>query len=231
MPPEETTPPGAVTPPATPPAPAAGGATPPPASPPVTPPAAPEVDETKLDPATKAHIEKLRREAAGYRVKAKEATDKLQTVKKSLGIEGDLESPEEKVKNLSQEKLTLSFENAVLASALENGVPKEGLDYFSFLVQREASGLKENEEVSAERLSALALEAKTKAIKTPASSTVTPTPGSGGGATPPAPANGDQLTVEKFAVMTMTEKSKLYETNPTVYEQMFKTALEKKLIK
>lgn len=204
----------------------AAAVTPPVSTPIVTPPPAGDLDLSKLDEATRNYILSLRKEAGGYRTKAKEANDLLKGVKTSLGLD-DQASPEEKIKSLNAQTTNLAHENAVLANALEHGVQKDGLDYFSYLVTREAGLLKDGEELQATKIAELAAEAKAKAVKPGASTSVVP---AAGGQTPP-PANGNTMTVEGFVALSITQRSTLFNTHPEVYSELFSQAVKKGLIK
>ncbi len=184
-----------------------------------------ELDPEKADEKTKAYIAKLRKEAAGYRSEAKEAKTKLETVTKALGGSGGDETPEQQVARLAAEHETIAFDNAVLANAIEHGVPKDGMKFFKYLLAEAAQELKDGEEMSAEKITELAKEAKAKAVKPSANTTVTDP-------TKPSPASGTTpLTVEQFASLGFNEKCRLFEKDPVQYESLFKQASAKRLLK
>lgn len=171
----------------------------------------------------KAYIEALRKENAKYRTKAKELDSelqglngrfsKLETGLKTLfgGEEEDL-TPEEQINGLSQQNETLNFKSAVMEAAIEYGVGKESIDYFSYLLEQTAGSLEEGQELSEEDVTAIAQKAKS--VNAPTSTSV-------GGTTVPQGAVGDsELTVEKFADMTLTEKSLLFQKQPETYKAL-----------
>lgn len=204
-----------VDPPVTPP----GTVTPPPAN-------ADDVDLEKLDEKTRNYIKKLRQESGGYRTKLKTSESNLSQVKRLLGLEAeDQTSPEQRIEALQQQTEAQQFQSAVLQNALEHGVGKDGLEYFTFLLAKARDGLNDGEEVTEEEIAAAALEAKAKSIKPKATSSVTP----GNAGTPP-PTTGGEITVEAFAKMGVTEKSKIFTEQPELYERLWKQMKEKKLI-
>lgn len=199
----------------------------PPVTPPPAPPAGSGFDLEKLDPEAKKYILDLRKENAGYRTKAKEANEALKGVKGALGLNDDQVSPEERAAALAAQVEHQQLQQAILTNALEHGVPKEGIDYFTFLINKAVEALGEGEELPDTKIAALALEAKGKAIKPKANSSVQPP--AGGGAPPPG--EQGETTVEEFVAMNITEKSKLYTEHPETYERLWKLAMNKKLIK
>jgi hypothetical protein len=182
-------------------------------------------DLSKLPPEKLAEMVKdLRKESAASRTRAKEASEKLSAVKLSLGI-AENESPEEKLKKLTEERELATFENAILVNAMEHGVPKDSLDYFSYLIRREARALRDGEELPTEKIAALAVEAKGKSSKSATTSVAT------SAGSQPATSGQATLTVEQFAAMGYTEKAKLAASNEAVYSELMRQALSKKLIR
>lgn len=186
-------------------------------------------DDSKMDANTKAYIQQLRKENAKYRTEAKANKDKLESVKSSLGLVGD-ETPEDKAKRLAAERETVAFENAVLSNAIEHGVPKEGMEYFQFMLAKAAGNLKAGEELPELKIAEIAKEAKAKSVKPQATTTVTSHSG-GVPTTPPPAGTSETVTVEKFTGMGFNERVKLYETNPSLYESLMAQATQKRLIK
>ncbi len=204
----------------------------------VDPPADPgsqdDQDDAGWDDKTKAYIQKLRKEAADGRTKSKahstelatlkEQFSKLQTgMKKALGIEDDA-SPEEKAAALGEENASLAFKTAVLESALDHGIPKEQLGYYEFLIHQKAGELAENEELSDEHMSAILEQVKAVSGKTTTTRTSPASPAN------PSAANPSALTVEKFAKLTVSEKSALYVKDQATYTALMAEAKSKKLI-
>lgn len=188
------------------------------------------LDEDKLDEKTKAYLAKLRRENASHRTKNKDLKSKFsvseerrKAILKAAGITEESEKPEEQVKSLTVDNQTLAFRTAVLQSAVENGVGASDLEFFEFLVVKEAGKLEEGEEIPAETIADLAKKAKRGSGK--ANSSV------GGGNKPPPGGDKGVVTFEKFRTMSITEKSDLYEKNPALYnELMAKARRERKLV-
>lgn len=194
-------------------------------------------DETKLDEKTKAYLAKLRKEAAGHRTKAKDLASKLKisedqkrAVLKAVGIEDESESPEEKLKTLSTESQQLAFRTAILESAVENGIGKDDLGFYEFLVSKAVQALEEGDELSEEQMAEIVAQVGKRGGGKGSANSSVGTGGKGKGAPNPEPKAGD-VTLEKFIRMSITEKSKLYETNEDLYLSLMSQAkAQKKLV-
>lgn len=199
-----------------------------------------KVDEEKLDGKTKAYLAKLRKENAGHRTKNKELVSKLgvseaqkKAILKAAGIEDESESPEEKVKSLTADSQQLAFRTAILESAVEHGIGKDNLEFYEFLVAKAVEGLKEGEELSDEAMEAIITKVKKAAGGKGGANTSVGTGADGkGGKTPPDPnSKTGEITLEKFIRMSVTEKSKLYETNLDLYTTLMAQArAQRKLV-
>ncbi len=195
-----------------------------------------DFDESKADEKTKKYLAKLRKENASHRTRAKDLASKAKgleernkAILKAAGIETEEDKPEEKVKVLSQEKSTLAFRNAVLETALEHGVPADGIKYFQYLLADATDALEEGEELSEESLAEIVAEVKKGRSKGSANSSVTT--GKDGKKAPSPGGNSNTITLEKFCSMSMVEKSKLFETNQSLYtELMMQAKAKKKLV-
>jgi len=178
-----------------------------------------------LDPKTKAYIQKLRKEAAGGRTehnKLKAQVEQLTAgLKKLVGGEDDT-PPEKKMEMLEAQQASSQFENAILNTAIEHGIPKEGMKYFKFLMGSAFEELQEGEELSEEKILEVVKEAKGRGAA-PAPST------SPSGTTPP-PSGKGSVTLEQFARMSLTEKSDLYNKNAELYQALFNEAKEKRML-
>lgn len=186
-------------------------------------------DESKLDADTKAYIAKLRKENASHRTKAKglasekQAADKkLAEVLKVLGITEE-EKPEEKVKNLTQVTQAQSFRVGILELAVEHGIGKDSVEYFEFLVTKEAGKLEEGEELSEDALKEIV--AKVGKLGKGKANT-----GAGTGQKPPTPGSSGEVTLDQFVGMSIMEKSDLYQKNPELYKTLMADARKKKKI-
>lgn len=187
-----------------------------------------EEDESKWDEATKAYIARLRGENANHRTKNKDLKSKLseseakkKAILKAAGIEDDSENPEEKLKTAGAQNSELTFRNAMLEMALENGIPKEDVKYFSFLVQEATASLKDDEELSPEQMAGLVADVKKRSGGKAANTSVN---GKGAGSGTPPPGGNDQVNLDGFCKMRFTEKSALYGKNPALYEQLMQEA-------
>lgn len=193
-------------------------------------------DESALDAKTKSYLAKLRKENAKYRIDAKESKSKLKAeeekkkaILRAAGIElEDDEEPTEKLKKVSETNNNLQFRNAILETAVAHGVGSDGLKYFQFLMSEAVNELEEDEELSDEKLAEIVAEAKAKGGKGKANTSVGT--GGKGGKEAPKPGASDKVTLEKFTRMTMVEKSKLYETNRALYEELVNEAKKKRVL-
>jgi hypothetical protein len=190
-----------------------------------------KLDESKMDKATKEYIAKLRAENAKHRTKGKDLASRLMAseeqkkeILKAAGIQVEEDKPEEKLKVLQAETQTKDFRLAVLESAIAHGIPKDRVKYYQFLITEATESLEEGEELSDDELAKIVAEVKKAPAK--ANSSVGSEDGKGGG-TPP-PGSSDGMTLEKFCSMSITEKSKMYEKTPALYEEFLKLAKAKK---
>ena len=181
----------------------------------------------------KAYIESLRKESAGYRTKAKDLESKhttlndrfskLETGLKTLfGGESEDEAPESKLERLSEHNAALEFHHAVAETALELGVSKADYEYFTFLLQKATSELGEGEELGEEELLEIAARAKRSANGKATSTS---------GKTPGMESNQEEVTLDDFAAMSLSEKTVLYNKNQKLYQELYtKAKAAKRLI-
>ena len=199
-------------------------------------------NEPKFSDEQKAYIQKLRKESSGYRQKAKGLESKLTAltekvskleggIKKAIGIEGEGEADPEKLKGTIADKdaqiVQLQSQLGLMQAADEYGIPSKGRKYFATLVADAADSLEEGEEITEEQMADIVTEVKSLFGKA-ANSSINDDDGKGGGGKPPA--GGDKITVEKFAKMTTTEKSVLYQKNPDLYKDLFQQAKDKRML-
>ena len=178
----------------------------------------------------KLEIKRLRDENAKHRQKNKGLEERVNaldgTIKKfktELGLE-ESEDPAERLKSVQQQKEALEAEVAVARIIYDNDIPKDSEKYFRFLLSEKFSSLKEGEELTEEDLAAVVKEARAKGAKASGATGVDPVG-------KPAPDGGSSgLSPESFAKMSVMEKSQLYSKNPDLYNKLFTTASEKKLI-
>ena len=95
----------------------------------------------------------------------------------------------------------------------ECGIEENEKEYFSFLLEKELSSLNEDEELSEESVDAIIK--KTKAINSPASTTIT----EGEAEKTPTSVIDRDMTLEKFMTLSMMERSQLYGEEPKIYEK------------
>lgn len=196
-----------------------------------------EVDESKWDEKTKAYIAKLRGESAKHRTKAKELGSKLtqteaqkKAILKAAGIEDESESPEVKLQAATSEKHALTFRNATLELALENGIAKDDVEYFQFLIEKRAAGLKDDEELSDEQMAGIIADVKKRGGKGAGNTSVGQGKGASGGTggSPNPEGTNTAVTLDQFCKMNMSEKTKLYGQNADLYNQLMSQAREAK---
>lgn len=185
-------------------------------------------DETKLDDKTKAYLKKLRDENAKHRNKSKDLASKLKVTEeqkrailKAAGIETDEEKPEEKVKKLQGETQSLAVRSAILESAIHFGISRDDLEFYEFLVTKEASKLEEGDELAEEALAAIAQKVKKAATSKGANTSV----GDGNKGKPaPKPGPNGEVSLGEFLKMGIMAKSKLYQAHPEVYNKLVEEA-------
>lgn len=212
-----------------------GSQTPPKKTEPQTKPGADgELDSSKWDDDTRKYIEKLRKESADRRTKANNLetklnanTEQMAAIKKALGIEDGL-SPEEELQ-VAQARMYEAQNDAYLKGiAIEQGISYDNYEYFQFLVNKRASELDENEELSEEALGEIVSEAKKRSQSAMSSTSVTTGSTDGKGAPPSG--EGDEVTIEAFVAMNISERSQLYTKNPELYSSLMAKAKEKRML-
>jgi len=175
-------------------------------------------------------IKDLRSESAKHRTANRGLEDRfsqLETgMKSALGLgEDDKLSPEEQVNGLKGENEDLAVQNAILGLALENGISGDGLEYFSFLMEKQLGTLEDGQELSEEDFASIV--GKSKGSKGQSNDSSVNEQGNRN----KDPNAGTGVTLESFVNMGMMEKSKLYAEKPEVYKALFAQAKEKNLIK
>lgn len=167
-------------------------------------------------------LKDLRGEAAKYRTQNKTLSERLGKLETGLkGIFGedsdDEQDPSEKVKVLSQVTQNLEVKNAMLQIALENGVGVDDYEFFEFKMGKALEALEEGQEMTEDELTEIISGIKSKSGKGVASSSTKD------GQKPP-PAKDGEVTQEEFNRYSITQKSKLYQTNPALYDKLVKNA-------
>lgn len=184
-----------------------------------------EFDFESLDPKTKAHIKKLRKEAADSRTetnKLKARFESFETnLKKLVGGEDDQEPPEKKLESLTAQSESLALENAILGEAVKHGIGADSLDYFRFCMGNAMAKLEEGEELSEEKFAEVVKEVKSKSKGGTSAGPTSPS------SPPPSPGNPGSVTLDQFLKMTMFEKSTLYNKNPDLYQRLTDEAKSK----
>jgi len=181
-------------------------------------------DLNSLDPKVQNYIKSLRQEAAGHRTatnQMKMQFEDLQGRLKSVfGGETDEVPVEDRLAHLAETADTLSFQNAVLQTALSNGISGEGLPYMQFLLQQATGSLEEGEEMDEGRLAAIIEEVKSKSSR--------PAFTNSSVGSPRGPSNAAQnITVEQFSRMGITERTALYRKNESLYESLMQASKSK----
>ena len=174
-------------------------------------------------------VKDLRGESAKHRTRAKNLEDsqtKLKTKLVEAGfIEDDSKEPAEQLESFKQATAELQVKNAILQAAVENGISKDGVDYFEFLVNKKLGALEEGAEITSDDLAAWATEAKKKFGGGSGGSTSV---GADGKKNP----NGDSsVTLDQFVKMSTGEKSSLFNKDRAAYDQLFSQAKSKGLLK
>jgi len=183
-------------------------------------------DSSKWDESTRNYIKKLRGEAASNRKKASSLEERLNAIEKGLkkvvgGEEDDDLTPEDRAQALEAYAGQKDFETEVLRLALDNGIGKDKLEYFEFLIAKAAGSLGEDEELDEEAIAGLVK--KVKSSGDPSGTSTSITPSGEGGDTPPPDKSGD-VNLDKFCNMSMVQKSKLFESNRALYDKLMSEA-------
>lgn len=184
------------------------------------------LDESTLDPKTKAFVQKLRRENAKHRTTAKNLGTRLSVfesgLKKLVGGEGDERSTEDKLAELTQENESRAFKTAVLEAAMDHGVSKEEREFFEFKVGKRLVSLKEGEELTDEDFADIAKEVKKSSgggnkVRTSVDDDKAGNPNGKG-----------EMTVDQFVQLGVIAKSALYDKNRALYDKLFAEAKTKR---
>jgi len=195
-----------------------------------------EPDGSNWSDDVKSYVSKLRNENASWRKKVREFEAKTTTLETKLGSfesglkklvggeEDDKTSPEEKLTILEQTRQGLELENAILASAVENGIPADQFEYYSFLLNNRFAKLEENEELSEEMLEEVISKVKGNVSAGAKNTSVE------GSNTPNPESTPGTVTLEQFKNMSMTEKSVLFQKNKDLYNSLFSQAKAKRLL-
>ena len=113
----------------------------------------------------------------------------------------------------------------------EHEIPSASKKYFKFLVSQEFEKLKDDEEISEERMTEIAAEAKKVGSgggKNSKSSTSVDLDADGKKKDPAG--KDDAISVGQFSKMNMGERTELYTKNPALYEKLKNEAVEKRLL-
>lgn len=194
-----------------------------------------DLDDSEIDKLPKgaqALIKKLRKEAASKRTEANNLKSKNEKYEKAFKIisgDDDEEEPEVKLGKVQEHAQSLQVKNALLEMAIENGIGPKDRKYFEFLMSEKLEELGEGEELSEEHIAEVVAAAKGKGGGTPANTGTKGDGGSKGGDKKPA-GDSDGTTLEQFVGMTVSQKSKLYNEKPEVYNTLMAQARAKKLI-
>lgn len=177
-------------------------------------------------------IKGLRQENADFRTKKNNLSTRLENIENGFkqmfgGEEGQEQlSPEQKIEQLQGGYESLSYENAVMGLAYENGIPMENYEYFNFLMDKQVNGLEEGQELSEDQL--LEVIQKAKGFNATMDDSNTSVDGANGNNDPQG--QQGEITLDQFAKMGMVEKSELYRKSPAIYNQLIKQAREKRLL-
>lgn len=172
-------------------------------------------------------IKDLRSESAKNRTDNKTIRGEFDSLKKgmakALGIEDDAK-PEDKIADLNGQNSSLTFQNAILSVAVQNGIGEKQMDYFSFLMEKAVEKLDEGQELSDDQLAELVKKAKAQGGVS-SDSSVDDT--GGDGKPPKNPDSSGDMTLEQFCALNIIEKSSLYRTKPDVYNRLVSQAKAK----
>ena len=193
-----------------------------------------EPNPGKWDAETTAYIKQLRNENAARRTENKEVKDNMTALQEqfttlqsgiaqAMGIQTDL-TPEQQLEEVTSRSHDLETQNAMLSIMMEKGIGKDQSDYFSFLVEKKAGELGENEEMTDEMIDGIVAEVQRVSGRQGASTSVTTDP------TPNPQDNPNGPSLEEFASMSISEKSALYGKSPELYNTLMTQAAQQNLV-
>lgn len=196
-------------------------------------------DENMSPEDMKKLVAKLRKENASRRTATKSQedlnatlTEKLNKITKHLGLEDDKADPEEKIKGLQSKNAELELDLAITQMARAHNVPVEHDDYFRYLVQKRVAEFektaKDGEEFPEELFKEVAEEVSQYGGQGQQRKSLG---ASNGGQKKPASQNNGDLTAEKFADLSLSDKVALKQKDPETYKRLWSEAVSKRLIK
>ncbi len=171
--------------------------------------------EDKWDAETKAYIQRLRGENAKHRTTNKELRQQIGKIEGAV-IGDQPDDPETALVEAVSMNEQLMARNAVLESAIENKIPHDQVDYYGYLIGKEAEELEEGDELDLTPIVDRVMKIG-QSEPMPGAGATTGTPPPKGGA---PGAGGNQPGVEQFKKMTFLEKSTLQRENPELYESL-----------
>jgi hypothetical protein len=174
-------------------------------------------------------IKSLRNENAKYRTEKNNFQTRLENIEsgfKQMFGEGDGQelTPEQQVEQLSAGYEQMSYQNAIMGLAYENGIPMDNYEYFNFLMDKAVNSLEEGQELSEEQL--LEVIQRSKGFNQTMDNANSSVDGQAG----QAPEGNQGTTLEQFLKMNVVQKSELYRNKPEIYNSLFAQAKEKRLI-
>lgn len=195
-------------------------------------------DFTSLEEANKA-IKALRKENATRRTANKSLedsvsalTEKLGKVSKHLGLEDEAADPEEVIRGLQDTSAKLEMELAITQMARANNISVEHDDYFKFLVQKRIAEFEESAQEGDELPEDFFQKVAEEVSQYGGNGTRRGSLGANGGNKPPVkPNNNSDVTAEKLAQMSMSEKVAFRQKDPETYKRLWNEAVSKRLIK
>jgi hypothetical protein len=183
----------------------------------------------------KNYIKALRKENAKYRTKGKNLEDRLGKLEKGLkglagGEDEDNLTAEEKLLATTQRVQISAYENVILEQAIDHGISgKDGRKLFKFYVSEAAQELGEGEELSDEDIALIATKVKKMTGgKTVAKTSVNGKKASGNSDEAPDPEETDNVTLDQFCAMNITQKTKLHSEDPATYQRLFNEQVRKR---
>jgi hypothetical protein len=194
------------------------------------------LDDVLKDPKkAKGYIKALRKENAKYRTKGKNLEERLGKLEKGLkglagGDEDETLTAEEKLLAATQRGHISAYENTILEQAIDHGISgKDGRKLFKFYVTEAAQDLEEGEELSDEDIALIATKVKKMTGgKTVAKTSVSGKKASGNSEESPDPDESDDVTLDQFCAMNITQKTKLHSEDPASYQRLFTEAVRKR---
>ncbi len=185
-------------------------------------------DFSKLPDWAQKNIKELREENKQRRLENTTLSEKFSGLEGSLkkvfgGKDEEKYDPKDVIEELAMRAEQLEVENALITVAHENDIPKDKMNYFSYLLKQATDLLDEGEELPGEEFEKIVNNVKAVSAKKGAANSSV---GSGNNRTD-SQGGTEGPTYEEFLKMDNVQKTELYRKSPKLYEQYFADSKKK----